>query len=660
MTQRLGMCSSFDIFDTCLVRRVGPPTETFRLVGRMIGERLDLSRSEEFADHFIEWRSEAEGRARRDVTGEDVQLGEIWCELAKMVSNPSVLTAADAELELDVEWSTIEPVESVRSEVLARRRAGHRIIFVSDMYLPTNFLKRALQHHGFLEATDGIYVSGDLRLTKYSGNLFKHVLGQEMISPGEMQHLGDNEVSDVEVPRRLGIKASLFQAARPHAVEALLLKERPLGSEGPYIKAASDIRLNRMRAKLSATDHNDISSLVEDFLGPVLCLFSHWILARSQADSIQRLFFASRDARLTWAVCKRLAEIDGLPITCRYFFTSRQAVYLPSGSELSHPGMPWLRHSGDNLSLSRLASKLELSHEYLAARWREKFPAWLPQQQLEKSEEWGYLWQLLKSPDIGSCLSSSIVSRRENALAYFQDVGLLDPAPAAIVDLGSLLYCQEAINRICASRREGQVIAGYYMFLRRPRRSSSEAGPAASIVLEPPAHLPHPTALSWLNRSAAIEHVLGLADHPSVRGYGVGGQIEFVSQAVTPSRDKFLQIEEKLLKYVSQYGVCWKDLAAEHMVGPTISLILEDFFRHPGRTALDTLREVQVDDRPLIEPYAWKEVMRELVPYRIAKWLRLAAPMGRYWPEASLRITPAHRRYIYSASQQIRRWRRSR
>lgn len=43
------------------------------------------------------------------------------------------------------------------------------------MYLPSDFLKSLLQRFGFWEEGDRIYVSGEIGLTKYSGNLFRYV-----------------------------------------------------------------------------------------------------------------------------------------------------------------------------------------------------------------------------------------------------------------------------------------------------------------------------------------------------------------------------------------------------------------------------------------------------------------------------------------------------
>jgi hypothetical protein len=242
-----------------------------------------------------------------------------------------------------------------------------------------------------------------------------------------------------------------------------------------------------------------------------------------------------------------------------------------------------------------------------------------------------------------------------HALEYFDSIGLLDPAPAAIVDLGSLLYCQEAINKLCAAQRQGYILRGYYMFLRRRRRGIQEAGPAEAIAYETPADMPSPATLTWLNRSAAIEHVLGIADHPGVRRYSGGGGAEYLS-GTTMSKDHFQSIERKLLKYTEQFGACWRNAAQDESLTPILSTILEELFEHPDREVIVALQGIEVDECPLVQPYTWRDLIRTAVPSRIAQLLRTAGAPGRYWPEASYAMTPWHRRWIKRFFDYLRSW----
>ena len=160
-------------------------------------------------EDFVAAGISAENAARRQGKREDITLNEIWARLI-----PSMgwqYSESLVRCELEAEEESIVPVCSVREQVRTVRQKKSRIVFVSDMYLPSEFIERQLINHGFAVAGDGIYVSGELGKTKASGNLFRHLLVQENVKPSTILHTGDNPHGDHAVPRRLGIRARLFK-----------------------------------------------------------------------------------------------------------------------------------------------------------------------------------------------------------------------------------------------------------------------------------------------------------------------------------------------------------------------------------------------------------------------------------------------------------------
>lgn len=94
------------------------------------------------------------------------------------------------------------------------------MIYISDMYLPSEFIKEILTNHGVFGRKDSLYASGEIGLTKESGKLFKHVLKKEGIPASSLFHYGDNFHSDFVVPSRMGIHPLLTHLERTESLQS--------------------------------------------------------------------------------------------------------------------------------------------------------------------------------------------------------------------------------------------------------------------------------------------------------------------------------------------------------------------------------------------------------------------------------------------------------
>ena len=83
---------------------------------------------------------------------------------------------------------------------------GKKVIAVSDMYLDTEFLEEVLISKGY-DKIAGVFVSSWYRKTKGSGELYREILKNLNASSRDLIHIGDNEIADVEIPRKMGITA---------------------------------------------------------------------------------------------------------------------------------------------------------------------------------------------------------------------------------------------------------------------------------------------------------------------------------------------------------------------------------------------------------------------------------------------------------------------
>ena len=180
---------TFDIFDTLLVRKVSVPTDVFRII-----EGLNPSNA-----GFEEERIRAEKRARH-LFGPEVTLDDIY-----VVISPKFRELRDVELEYEHRLLVRNDVAyELYSKAL---KSGCLVAAVSDMYLPKDFVQACLTEAGYTKLED-VFVSGELQLSKcVNGELFGYVADIMKVAPSRILHVGDNEHSDYNMPRKCGCNA---------------------------------------------------------------------------------------------------------------------------------------------------------------------------------------------------------------------------------------------------------------------------------------------------------------------------------------------------------------------------------------------------------------------------------------------------------------------
>jgi hypothetical protein len=104
---------------------------------------------------------------------------------------------------------------------------------------------------------------------------------------------------------------------------------------------------------------------------------------------------------------------------------------------------------------------------------------------------------------------------------YFEQEGLTQSSPWALVDIGWTLKTQRSLRKIL-----GDKVQGYYLGLSRDRISRTQAGRYISFLLqhyEP--SLPAPPGDCLFRYARLIEQVFTMADHPSLTKYQRQGNL---------------------------------------------------------------------------------------------------------------------------------------
>ena len=304
--------SSFDIFDTCLVRKCGTPENFF-----------DIFSLRAFNGEVEEWARQ-EFVAARQIAQHSIQtygtmLHDIWDNF--QWQHPLLRPISELhQLEQDLEREMLVPVLAMRGKVDECRKRGDRIIFISDMYLSSAFLIDVMRQNGFFQDGDLLFVSCECKVEKRTGGLFKYIRDEENISYRKWCHYGDNKTGDYSMPRKLGIKATLVNHAYTPYQQQWIDNDYSLGFKYSSILAGIG------RALHYSTEWNTHTDFVLDIVAPFYCSLVYRMMKDAEERGIQRLYFCARDAYMMYLIAEKFKPLFPT-IESRFLYISKKSLY---------------------------------------------------------------------------------------------------------------------------------------------------------------------------------------------------------------------------------------------------------------------------------------------------------------------------------------------
>ncbi|MER9057330.1 hypothetical protein [Mesorhizobium sp. M0910] len=304
---------SLDCFDTLLWRKTATPRDVFTvLADNPVARRLGMTPHQ---------RISAAARAYRAKPLEngstEIDIGDIYRSFTSLSGEDRELLAeAEIRTEMNVCFAFSPYVELIR---LARTR-GITIIIVSDTYLREDELRRLLARHlpaDVMQAISKIYCSVDYGTSKSHG-LFQIVIKECGVSASQLLHIGDNDVADAQVPRKLGVRALHFlpfdhEAADllrlQHAASSLIVLDQA-APEAVVLPCYSPFRPIFAVGNLQPYAPETMIGYMS--FGPVLYAYARFLMDEVEALQQQgkrvKVFFLLRDAYLLSAACEAYAR----------------------------------------------------------------------------------------------------------------------------------------------------------------------------------------------------------------------------------------------------------------------------------------------------------------------------------------------------------------
>ena len=327
---------SFDIFDTIFERDIDPPNKVKEIVARHISDYLlETYKISYPPEAILKLRDAAEIALRNQSlsAGKDFECcySDIVKEMVLRIlgQDDERLASAMIRKEIEIENEVLYVKEGMLGLLEWIKSKGKKIIAISDMYLDSEYVKEIIYNKSLNHVIDDVYVSSDLAICKYSGNLFKHVMLEKCILPSRMIHVGDNKSSDYRVPSGLGIN-TVFLKDKEHLKKKYILKTyNRLAAHNPYWRGRHLLQLIRPHNKTEGFFYPFGFS----FLGPVYSTFVRGVIEILKKYNIKTVYFIARDGELFFHIFRNFAphffKENQIPVT-EYIYLTRKSTALAS------------------------------------------------------------------------------------------------------------------------------------------------------------------------------------------------------------------------------------------------------------------------------------------------------------------------------------------
>ncbi|HFV3923837.1 TPA: HAD family hydrolase, partial [Escherichia coli] len=451
---------SFDIFDTLVYRPTEVPIDVFKFL-----ETKMLHISNGVAENFSRIRHVSEVEARNEKDSKEVTLDEIYDKIKEFYKLDRETINNMKWAEVEYETKIIKPRPAGKKLWDIAKKTGKPIYIISDMYLPKDAILNILKINGY-DGFEKVYISNEYGVSKKEGGLFDLVINESGVSPDNILHIGDNNISDNKEPKARGIKTyrliRSIDRLRSSEVYSKIYPEKIGNNElsrsllaGLTAQKIFDSEIDPGAKK--SHFYGDPVNLGYAGIGPFVSAFMLWLGRKAKQDNISHLYFLSREGWLLKQVYDVIHKDDKDVPSTTYLYASRRATRVAS-----------LRTLSDVISLS--------SHPYqgnitVGTLLEDRFGINVTKITQEQWEEAGFIGpedklttdivERKKLLNLCTIISDIILTHAKNErksyLNYVNSTGLSTEKKPAIVDIGWRANMQGALSSLI-----NKPLDGYY------------------------------------------------------------------------------------------------------------------------------------------------------------------------------------------------------
>lgn len=423
---------SFDVFDTCLIRRCGLPHKIWDIMADKLFDADDIRGRLSFVGN----RSVIEKKIMDDENPYPT-LEDIYEELN--VSQWGFDSSQIMQLEMKLEEEELCPNLKMLDIVKRYRLEGFSIFFISDMYLPSVFLKKILVKHGFCKENEKVYVSAECKASKNDGSLFDYVFKDTGTKAKQWIHYGDNEKSDYLEPKSKGVKSFWIKNT------LFTDEEKRWISDARFYTHKHEIELwaGLCRYARVNLDDSECTERAVDLISSLYIPYVQYIMDVSKEREIKVLYFLARDAHIFLKIAEQFK--NRYPnVELRYLKLSRRSLYPCVFYEVNDFEMELTVCQCIAQTAKKSAEYIGLEWESLSPKTRNLFRADYRFTSARKARVFA---KCLIENDRKIILEKSS-KNREMLLGYLRQEGVLGSRKIASVDLGWIGSCRCILNYI--------------------------------------------------------------------------------------------------------------------------------------------------------------------------------------------------------------------
>jgi FMN phosphatase YigB (HAD superfamily) len=459
---------SFDVFDTVISRITATPAGIFSLIQhRLISQEYTVDFQDGLKQNFVEIRVLAEQTIRNTSKKEEITLNEIY----QYIGLTYQLSVNDIkkliEIEETEELRSVFGIPGIIKKINDLRNEGIKIIFISDTYLSGDIIRQMLEKVGAINENDMLFVSSEYGVTKETGNLFRHILNICRCLPYEIFHTGDNEKSDYQIPRKMGISCNRFNDSQLTRYEHLLLKSEDNGCNNLQLQLLSGFcrKLRLTNVDYTDTDETILYNIGAKIAGPILLGYVLWILNEGKKREVKTIYFIARDGQILHQIAQKLQKKIAPDIELRYLYGSRQAWHLPAIKNIGEREYNWIFEADPFLTIDIIAKRLGLSSDLIIDELKKTSDNdWKSDKKLTHSDI-QRVKKAIGEPDLLKKIQNKAEQCRRPLVEYLKQERLWDNEQWLLVDLGWKGRLQDSLESVFRLSGNHRQLCGLYFGL---------------------------------------------------------------------------------------------------------------------------------------------------------------------------------------------------
>lgn len=441
---------AFDCFDTLFYRKCHPEVSLFSWAKNMAAT-IDFAVE---PDVLYDIRKLVEKKIKQQKKVEEIKyerlIEEIYKVLFSKVENICLTRTEFIEVSYSIEIMVEKQMLYINEKNLHKlekyKEKNLQTIIISDFYMGYRFFEEILLTFGIKKFIDRIYISSEFGVRKSSGNLYNVALQDLNINANEMLMIGDNPLSDQQIPQKLGIKTN------PMIYNCMLSYKN--------------------KKQIENFQRNYFISNKETFFSgflPLTLLFVERIFRFAKINRCKKLLFCSREGQ----VLKTLFDLYQQmlfpyeSIQTEYLYVSRRSTLLPSLKKLNEENFERIFRQYKNISMFDFLYSIGFEEKEI----NDFCKRYLLDTEQTINMNSKLLQDLKKNNDFMMTYEKKRVEQKELLKKYIYSINGSDEETIYLVDVGWKGTIQD--NIFCALDRKKKLIGLYLGLVKETKQSAN-------------------------------------------------------------------------------------------------------------------------------------------------------------------------------------------